>query len=465
MPEKLRFPAEERGRHVGWQALKKGWKANGVSALSGGHKFKELTTKPSADPNKTPSLMKTTRTEPLSKHSPLHCTTSAYPSHHQTPLWGTSAADANKSYTLSQRRSSAQPMKATAFYGQCDSSESSQANSTTLIPQNKAGIASITITSRKVNRSASLPGSNSSSKSPSPPLDHQPVDPKSTQVRVERKAMIVKVTEKRVIATTGPSAGRPGTPPASPALDTVVRRRKATIIKVTEHKESNSPAKIATRNPEYRHSFIEGPISTWNQKNGSEDNTDLPNHRLNSEPTTITPNTKTYGMHRSSLNLFVSNPPSPTPASSELSTKAVEQRSDRRQRPLSCYGSLTGHVEASRENAAQSAARKWSFEAPPETRINPVNFNSGFISPGKAEKEAGQPAAYALSPSRDEKERRPSSVDGMRRASPSLTLIKAPGKLLRPTLTVLLSTNRLHPSLISIFRGSQHLNIHCLCAF
>ncbi|XP_024865776.1 (E2-independent) E3 ubiquitin-conjugating enzyme FATS isoform X2 [Kryptolebias marmoratus] len=422
VPDKLRFPVEDGGRRVGWEALRAGWKANRGPAFPGGHKSNELTTETGSDPNKAPPPIKTTRTEPPER-SPLHRTASADPSGQRTLLQGTSAADTHKSHTPLQRTSGVQPMKATAFYGPSSSLESSQANSTltTYIPQNKAGISSITITSRKVSRSASLPGSNSSSNSPSPPLDHQPMDPNATQVRVQRKAMIVKVTEKRVISSTGSSTSRPGTPPASHALDTVVRRRKATIIKVTEHRESYHPPKIATRNPEYRHSYTEGLYqdnSTWNQKNGSEENTALPYHRLNP----FTPNSNTYGRHKSTLNLFVSNPPATTSASSEVSTRAGRQRSDRLQRPLSCYGSLTGCAEASAEDAAQPAARKWSLGLPRESRVDPVNFDGGFISPGKAAKEAGRPAADAL----NDKERGPPSAAGMRRASPSLTLIQAP---------------------------------------
>lgn len=474
MLEKKNFPAEDGGRRVGWQPLKTGWKATGVSAFLEGNKSNELTTETSADPKKTPSLINTIRTKPL-KHSPQHYTTSADPSNHQTLLPGTSTTIAHKSQTTLQR-TNVQPMKATAFYGPGNSSESSQANSTltTFIPQNKPGISSITIISRKVSRSNSLPGLDSTSKSPSPPLDRKPMKSNSPQVAVQQKATIVKVTEKRVLSNPGSSASRPATPPASHGLDAVVRRRKATIIKVTEHTERYSPAKLATRNLGYRHSYTEGmsqdSLRTWNQKNGSEGNTALPYLRLNSAPNsnTFTPNAKTYGTHRSSMNLSVNNPPATAHYSSEVSATVVRPRSSRLQRPLSCFGGLIGHTEGSRDTAAHSTARKWSLELPQETHVNAVNFNSSFISLEKAAKEAGQPVADTLNPGRDEKERRLPSVDGMRRASPSLTLIKTPGKHLCPTLTVFLSTNRLHLSLISIFKGLQHLNIFCLyavCAF
>lgn len=472
MLEKKNFPAEDGGRRVGWQPLKTGWKATGVSAFIEGNKSNELTTETSADPKKTPSLINTIRTKPLK-----HYTTSADPSNHQTLLPGTSTTNAHKSQTTLQR-TNVQPMKATAFYGPGNSSESSQANSTltTFIPQNKTGISSITIISRKVSRSNSLPGFNSTSKSPSPPLDRKPMESNSTQVAVQKNPTIVKVTEKRVFSKLGSSASQPATPPASYGLDAVVRRRKATIIKVTEHRERYSPAKLATRNLDYRHSYTEGlsqdslHTGTWNQKNGSEGNTPFPYLRLNSAPksNTFTPNAKTYGIHRSSMNLSVSNPPAATHSSSEVSATVVRPRSSRLQRPLSCFGGLIGHTEASRDTAAHSAARKWSLELPQETHVNAVNFNSSFISLEKAAKEAGQPVADTLNPSRDEKESRLPSVDRMRRASPSLTLIKTPGKHLCPTLTVFLSTTRLHVSLISIFKGLQHLNIfylYAICAF
>lgn len=437
MPEKLSFAADEGDRPFGCQVLRRGW--NRVSAFPGGNKLSDHPTGTSSEPNRESPLIGSTSTEPR-KHLPLHRTTSADPCGHHTRPRQTNTRDAVKTHTPLHRTNSLQPMKATEpLCGINNSSQLSliQTNSAekTLIPQNKAGFSSITISSRKVSRSASLPGSNTchsssqSSESPSPPPDHQPMEPHSRQVTVHRKATIVKVTEKRVISSPGPSTRRERTPPVSYGLDTVVRRRKATIIKVTEHKESCSPAKLGFRYPEHRHSYSEGV---------SKDNVVPPHQLLNTMPASTTvPNTfssnsETPGnVHRSTLSLFVANRALIAPlTSSEVSPKAVGQRVDRPHRPVSCYGNLTGHTEPSVQNETQAATRKWSFGLPCETYFNPANSDSSFISPGKAMQEAGQRVADTLRPNADEKERLPPSVNGIRRASPSLTLIKAPGRSL-----------------------------------
>ena len=480
MPEKTSFPANEGDRPVGWQALRRGWNTNRVSAFPGGSQTDELSTGTSYDPHRKSPPMKTTSTEPL-RHSP-HRTTSAEPCKPHTPLQGTSSTE--KSYTPLHRTSSVQPIRATAPL--CRTNSSSQPSHTqsssavkTIIPQNKAGFSSITISSRKVSRSASLPGSdtqNHSSQSPSPPMAHQSRHPDSRQVTVQRKATIVKVTEQRMIASPGQNRKSPGAPPDSNALDTVVHRRKATIIKVTEHRESYSPAKVGsgTRHAHYRHSYTDGLYkgnSMWSQGNVSQHNAAPSYHHLDSTNSAIAPNKSTSdaernggALHRSTLNLFVSTPPAiaaPTP--SEVPLRAVGKRSDRPHRPLSCYGNVFGHTEPSKENATRPTARKLSFGLAHETNINPLNPDSSFISPRPAEKEAGRFVADTLEPNGGEKERLPPE-NAERRVSPCLTLIKAPGMYLCPTPTVFLSTHSLLLSLISIFKGWRCLNIHFLWA-
>ncbi|XP_078135688.1 (E2-independent) E3 ubiquitin-conjugating enzyme FATS isoform X1 [Sander vitreus] len=394
--------------------------------------------------------MKTTSIDPL-KHAPLHQTTVANsfkPSH--TLLQRPNSTDTNKTHRPLHRTGSVQPIRATAPLCRTNSiSQLShiQTNSavTTLIPQNKAGFSSITISSRKLSRSCSLPGPNTcnhssrSSESASSPLTHQSMDPNARQVTVQRKATIVKVTEQRM--TSSPSTKRAGTQPTSHTLDTVVHRRKATIIKVTTHKESYSPAKAGsgTRHPEYRHSYTEGVYkenSMWSPGNHSQHNaapsyhhldfTKGPNSAEAPNASTSDPEKNGRTLHRSTLSLFVSNLPAiAAPAPSEVSPKAVGQRSDRPHRPLSCYGNMFGHTEQSKENVTQPAASKWSFEQPQETNINPVNSDSSFISRRTAAKEAGQLVADTLKPNGGQKERLPPEI-AVRRASPCLTLIKAP---------------------------------------
>ncbi|XP_027885829.1 (E2-independent) E3 ubiquitin-conjugating enzyme FATS isoform X3 [Xiphophorus couchianus] len=421
-----------------WNTLRTGWKPNRASGPSGGNNSSELTRGFELVPHKKSHLMTKAITEPT-KHSPLHCTASADPTGHHSLLQGSNTTNTQRPHTTLQRTSNVQPLKATVFYGTNNSSESSNIQTssaaTTLIPQNKVGISSITISSRKVSRSASLPGSRSR-KSPSPlPPECKPMDPNSQQVRVQRKATIVKVTEQRVISSSAPDSSKPGTGSSGNALDTVVRRRKATIIKVTEHKESYSPGKITPRNPEYRHSYTEGLYknnSTPSQENHME-NSKVPAYHLNSSPSATVPNTfsldgqKNETLHRSTLNLFLSNPPAIAFPPLEPRPRAAGHRSERPQRPLSCYGSLTEHSKQSKEGVSQWSDWKRSSGLPQDTSINHVDFDCLFTSSGKTAKEAGRPmAADTLTPNRNEKERLPPTVDGTRRASPSLTLIKAP---------------------------------------
>nr|XP_046234139.1 (E2-independent) E3 ubiquitin-conjugating enzyme FATS [Scatophagus argus] len=447
VPEKGSFPVNEGGRPVGWQTLRRGWNTNRVSAFPGGTKSNELSTGTSSDPNRKSPPMKTTSIEPLKQT--LHRTTSADPSRPHTLLQGTNNIEIYKPYTHLQRTSSVQPIRATAPL--CSTNSSSQPSQiqtssavTAIIPQNKTGFSSITISSRKVNRSASLPGFNTCSQSsrstPSPPPADQSMDPNSRQVTVQRKATIVKVTEQRMVSSPVSSTDRAGTHPTSRALDTVVHRRKATIIKVTEHRESYSPAKVGsgTKHPEYRHSYTDGvykETSMLSQGFHSQHN-EAPTYlqldstkRSNSAmaPNKSTSDVEKNGgtLHKSTLSLFVSTPPAIAPAPSAVSLRAVGRRSDRTPRPLSCYGNVFGHTEPSKENVTEPAARKWSFGLPQKTNINPVNFNSSFVSPATPVKETGQLAADTLEPNRGEKERLlPGNAE--RRASPSLTLIKAP---------------------------------------
>nr|XP_004561232.2 uncharacterized protein LOC101465009 [Maylandia zebra] len=407
VPEKPSFPANEGDRPVGWQALRRGWNTNRVSAFPGGSKTIELPTGTNSDPNRKSLLMKTASTEAL-RHPLLNRTTSAT--------------------GYSPQPSDIQTNSAVGIF----------------IPQNKPGFSSITISSRKVSRTASLPGSDTSNhssqsrESPSPrnSLDHQPMDPNSRHLTVQRKATIVKVTEKRVISSPVSNTNTARTPPGSNGLDTVVHRRKATIIKVTEHRESYSPGRLRAKHPEYRHSYSEGTYmgnNTWSQENHSQNNEQPSYCHLNFIPNSAAPNTytsdpeKNGSLHRSTLSLFLNNPPGvAAPTSSEISPKPVGQRSGRLHRPLSWYGNVIGHTETSKENLTQPSARKWSAGLPKETDVNPLNSDNSFISPGKAVKRPGQLVAETLKSKAGEKERLPLPRSTLQAESSSLTLIKAP---------------------------------------
>ncbi|CAN9509195.1 unnamed protein product [Ophioblennius macclurei] len=437
VPEKQNLVSKGGEKPAGWQALRSRWNTNRVLAFPGGGKSKELPTGTGSDPNTKSPLTKTTSAEAF-EASPPNRTTSA--DFHRPPTLpqGANATATCKPQNPLRRTSGIQPVKAIIPLCETGSIQTSSAV-TTLIPQNRTGFSSITISSRKVCRSSSLPGSGNtssqSSRSPSPPVNHHSaMDP--GQITVQRKATIVKVTEKRVMASPGSARRGAGGPPTDYAVDTVVHRRKATIIKVTEHRESYSPAQARCSHPEYRHSYTEG----LHHNKSSQSSAAPPQHQVGSRqnsaaaPNAMSANLENNStMHRSTLSLILSNTPAiEAPASSEVSSsKAFGRRSARPHRPLSWYGNAIGHAEPCKEETAtRPVARKWSFGPSQETGVNPVNPRSSFVSQEKAAKEAGRPVTDTLKPNganKGEKDKisiRPE--DTMRTVSPSLTLIKAP---------------------------------------
>ncbi|KAM9837914.1 (E2-independent) E3 ubiquitin-conjugating enzyme FATS [Aulostomus maculatus] len=420
--EKQGSPAYEADKPVCWQALRRTWNTNRLSAHP---QSSEHPTGICSEPYRKSLPMKTPSAQP---HTPLHRTTSAEPC---------------RSLLHGSTESFKSPLHRTSS-GLASSHTSSAV--TTLVPQNKVGFSSITISSRKVNRSSSLPSSEGPPCSHSTKFreshTHETMDQNSRGVTVQRKATIVKVTEQRMMPSSGQSINRAETPQSSHALDTVVHRRKATIIKVTEQRESYSPSKVrsGTRHPEYRHSYTEGAYkenSMWSHGNHSE-HTTVPSYpRLNSteRPSSVSaPNASTSDpvknsgtLHTSTLRLFVNNPPAIAAAApSELSPKAFGQRSNRPNRPLSCYGNVFAHSEPSKENVTPPTVRKWSCGLPQETNINPVNSLGSLIRPGTAVKEAGQQVADTVKPNRRAKGVSPEPEDTAKRSPPCLTLIKDP---------------------------------------
>ncbi|AWP17898.1 putative centrosomal protein C10orf90 -like [Scophthalmus maximus] len=443
--EKRSSPDNEGTRLVGWQALRRGWNSVRASAFPGCSRSIER----NSDPNGKSPPMSAAGVEAL-EHARLHGATSAEPCGPQTLPQGTNrSAEARSPRAPLHRANSVQPVRATAPLlaansGPQPSRIQTSSAVTTLIPQNKAGFSSITISSRKVSRSSSLPDPDTRDHScRSPPPSHRPVDPNYRHVTVQRKATIVKVTEQRVTSGPVPGAKSVGAPPASQGLDTVVHRRRATIIKVTEHRESYSPAKVGpgTRPPEYRHSYIEGVYEgndTCSRGNQSQhtarpscqllDSTKTPGPSVARYPATPDPEESGGTLHRSTASLFMSNPPAvAATAPSAVSPRAAGPRWDGPpRRPRSCYGDAFGHTEPSGASATRPAARKWSFGLPPETATDPVNSDRGPVGPGAAVEDGGQPVARGRGPSRGEEERAPAPGAAVRRASSCLTLIPAP---------------------------------------
>lgn len=436
MPEKKSCPAHEGNRPGAFQALRRAWNTNRVSAFPGGRQSKELPTGTSSVPNRsflTPSAV------PF-QQAPAHQATFADPCEPHAPLRGTNGTDTNRSHTPLHRTDGVQPLRATAplCRANCSSQPShTQTDSavTTLIPQNKGSFSSITISSRRVSRSASLPGDDAFSRSGESPSST--MEPNSRMATVQRKATIVKVTEQRMVSSPSLSTRKVVPPPDSRALDTVVHRRKATIIKVTEHRESYSP-----RHPVYRHIYTEGADqhnSTWGQGQHSRlsaapsrhhlDSTQRPNSAGATHTSTLDPVGKNDTRHTSTLSLVMSGQPAiadPTP--SEVSRQTL----DPPRRPLSCSGNMFGHTDPSRETVTQPAARKLSFGLPQGADINPTNSNRSLVSRQTAGNEAGQPVGGPLWPNGGQWERLPPQK-APRRSSSCLTLIKTPGRFLCPT--------------------------------
>lgn len=455
-------------RSVSWQALRRGWNTNRGAAVPGGSGSSPLST----GTNRKFPLMKTSSPEPLERA--LHPTASADPCEAHTQVHGANSVGTRGSST----RSGVQPVRATSPVHRSSSSEPSHTHTssavTTIIPQNKAGFSSITISSRKVSRSESFSGFRASKPSPSPPpaAPNQvgSMDPNSGQFTVQKKATIVKVTEQRVTSTPAQSSDRARTPPAHQAVDTLVHRRKATIIKVTERRESYAGSKAGPdsgpKRLDYRRSFTEEK-STSRQESQSLHLT-APSHppdstkRSNtaSEPNNL-PSDQGGGMlHRSTLSLTVSSPPAvaaPTPT--EPSLGAAGRSWGRSQRPASCYGSVCWDTE--QRKTLQLAARRRSFELSQESDAAAERLIS---SPAEA-KEAGQLVANTLEPSGGGDKERLQTGTADRRMSPSLTLIKAPGRTpCPPSLPLFLSVGALRLSLIFTFKGRQCLNMQLLCA-
>ncbi|XP_029702355.1 (E2-independent) E3 ubiquitin-conjugating enzyme FATS [Takifugu rubripes] len=407
VPEKRSFLANVVSRSVSWQALRRGWNANRGSAVPGGSQASQLPTG-------------------TNRKFPLMTTNSPQPD--ECAACGTTSADPCKSHLQGTDRpstpSGVQLVRATApAYRTGSSSEPSHAQRssavTTIIPQNKAGISSITISSRKVSRSESFSGTDTNKPSPSPQhARNQAMDSSPGQFTVQRRATIVKVTERRVMSSPAPSTEGARAPPAHQVVDTVVHRRKATIIKVTERRESYGGSKggpeSRPKHPEYRHSFAGDHQPSHNAAPSYQGSTKLSDTAP--EPNRSTASIGGGMLHRSTLSLIVSSPPAIAAAPpSQPSLRAAGQSSRRQQRPASCYGDVCGYAEA----------RRRSSELAREAQTAPVHPSGGPISPPADAKAAGQLVASTFEPNGGDTERSRAETEE-RRMSPSLTLIKAP---------------------------------------
>ncbi|XP_061611216.1 (E2-independent) E3 ubiquitin-conjugating enzyme FATS [Phyllopteryx taeniolatus] len=205
VPDKQRCAANEPQGSGIWRALRRGWNSNGLSGTRSGQRPTEIP----LHPHRGPSPGRRTRAEePPRVEEPLLSSPRATSPEYQVldPSRGASGGPPVTPPCRPYRRHSLQPSRI-----------QTASAPTTLVPRNKVGFSSITISSRKVGRSASLTAS-----------DRPPG--RGADAMDSRKATIVKVTEQRT--TVGPL-------PVTP-------RRKVAIIKVTEHKESYSPGTRCT---------------------------------------------------------------------------------------------------------------------------------------------------------------------------------------------------------------------------
>ncbi|XP_028331189.1 (E2-independent) E3 ubiquitin-conjugating enzyme FATS [Gouania willdenowi] len=414
---------DAKGRLVSWQALKRGWNTSRLFPFPGSKKSNVHPKRNNADSSTSSPLKDTTSTATLKQSSP-YCTDSAAFIGSPTPPEGTNPTGTCGTNITLQRTRVVQPLRATLPLSGMDTwTQPSHIQTTSAVAT--SGISSITISSRKVTKSASLPGSCTSSRSPSPTLDNQSMHQNSSQGTTHRKATILKVTESRVISKTVRDTGMAGISQAGSPLETAVHRRKAMIIKVTEHRESYRPPKKGPKNPENRHSYTEGPIRRLSLDNQWQRKTEPSNDRLHSGPQNAVTTNGT--LHRSTLCLFVNSPKSVTARdSSDVSPKVGGPTSDRPRRPLSCYGNLMGHTETNMEIKTRPATRRLSSGHLVDAPGNFVNPGSSFIHTKKSSKKEVEPVADTIELNgRKEKMFSPPG-NAMRRMSPCLTLIKAP---------------------------------------
>lgn len=214
-----------------------------------------------------------------------------------------------------------------------------------------SSISSITITSRKVTHTSSLPDSGNLSSMA------------TNKLAVERrKALVVKVTEQRMKSTSSQNlALTPGC--NHEEIDHgVVLRRKATIVKMTEQREHFNRGKPNTAH--YRHSYTEGLKTNESKVNPSPLNRAL---TVSLEPG----RNQWRSQHRSSLSLYLNNP---NDSRTEEETNTKKHKPLRR--PVSCDASLFNHTEHGANAVTDPAFHNKISPVPQKTNIDLVSSSS-----------------------------------------------------------------------------------------
>lgn len=263
-------------------------------------------------------------------------------------------------------------------------------------PKHSSSISSITITSKKVSRSSSLPETSidGQDRDRDPSRKSHVTDPNymytvsQTEGIPQRKALVVKITEQKIktsrflqpdakngCRTTGenyflPSSSATGTDYHLPELSKmsyiesqsqvpsclatqetqtpVVLRRKATIIKVQEKRDIIIKKDEGYRRKvDYRHSFCD-----------LESQSDNGNVFSGAETQVLSTKTKLY---RSTMSLQLTS-----------FNGALMSNGLRPQRPASCYASLFNPIEPSVDSSQDASVHNNISVLPHETNIDPA---------------------------------------------------------------------------------------------
>ncbi|KAG1930469.1 hypothetical protein F2P79_022361 [Pimephales promelas] len=200
-----------------------------------------------------------------------------------------------------------------------------------------SSISSITITSKKVTHTSSLPKSG-----------HLSSMATNNPAAERRKALVVKVTEQRMKSTSSQNlALTPGC--NHEEIDHgVVLRRKATIVKMTEQREHFN------REKPNRHSYSEGLDTSESKVHPSPLN-----------PVSLEPGRNQWrSQHRSSLSLYLNKH-----STTEEETKPLR-------RPLSCDASWFNHTEHGANAVTDPAFHNKSSPVAQKTNIDLVSSSS-----------------------------------------------------------------------------------------
>ncbi|XP_057215078.1 (E2-independent) E3 ubiquitin-conjugating enzyme FATS isoform X1 [Triplophysa rosa] len=236
-----------------------------------------------------------------------------------------------------------------------------------------SSISSITITSKKVTRSFSLPDTSRPMA-----MNDRPTDSPgglATPVPPQRKALVVKVTEQRTSITTTPGVNTIDHNTDHKGYEhPVVLRRKASIVKMVEQTERfRGGQPDATKTAQYRHSYTEGLHETDAIKHVCRSGVDTKaNPVLLNQAFTASVSVNQWRSstvhHRSSVSLHLNNP---------NDSRTVEERYETPRRPLSCDAGLFNRTDPTFHNKSPPCPQKTNIHL---VSSREAEESSGFVS-------------------------------------------------------------------------------------